>query len=67
MAKREAEFDADYVRDISEAVYRMRLGVGGADRMIEADGDGCKKLRHRARAYDSLTRDYLRAITNQAS
>jgi hypothetical protein len=62
MARRPAEYDRDYIRDISEAVYRARLGDGGAERMIEKDGDAGETLRGRAGAYDSLTRDYLRVI-----
>lgn len=60
--KREAEFDAEQVRNISEAVYRDRLGPKDEARMLEQDGDGGKKLRERAGSYDALTRSYLRAI-----
>lgn len=61
-------FDAELIRDISEAVYRIRLndpsggGPGAVDRMIEKDGDGGKKLRGRAGAYDVVTRAYLEAL-----
>ena len=55
------EFDPEFVRDVSEAVYRDRLGDDLAG-MLEKDGDGGKKLRARAASYDSLTRCYLRAI-----
>lgn len=60
--KREPEFDPVEVRDISEHVYRERLGDGGAERMIEKDRDDGKLLRERAESYDSLTRSYLRAF-----
>ena len=60
--KREPEFDPKMVRDISEAVYRERLGDGGAERMIEKDGDQGEQLKDRAGSYDSLTRSYLRVI-----
>ena len=55
------EFDADHVRDVSEAVYRDRLG-NDLDEMLEKDADGGKKLRDRAGSYDALTRSYLRAL-----
>ena len=61
--KREPEFDPKMVRDISETVYRERLGEGGADRMIEKDADSGEQLRERAGSYDSLTRSYLRALS----
>lgn len=61
---RVAEFDAALVQRISEAVYRARLcdesGEGADLRMIEEDKDGGVKLKNRARAYDVLTRAYLR-------
>lgn len=53
--------DPERIRDISEAVYRERLGDGGKG-MVEADGDGGKKLRARAYAYDGLTRAYLKVL-----
>lgn len=60
--KRGPEFDPEAVRDISEAVYRERLGKDDAAAMIEKDGDGGKKLRERASSYDNLTRAYMRAM-----
>ena len=62
--KREAEFAPELVRNISEAVYRDRLGPGDAASMIEKDG--AQKLRERAAAYDTLTRAYLRAVRDAA-
>jgi hypothetical protein len=53
--------DADRIRDISEAVFRERLG-SDAKSMIEKDGDDGKKLRARAGAFDSLTRVYLKVL-----
>jgi hypothetical protein len=50
--------DADRIRDISEAVFRERLG-SDAKSMIGDDG---KKLRARAGAFDSLTRVYLKVL-----
>ena len=59
-------FDPEYIRDISERVYRERLrqdgGEGSDLRMIEKDGDGGQKLRGRASSYDSLTRAYLKVL-----
>lgn len=64
---RVAEFDPVMVRDISERVYRERLesesSEGAVARMLKKDGDNGEKLRHRAGAYDSLTRSYLRAMS----
>ncbi len=57
---------ADLVRDISERVYRDRLGAGEVASMIAKDGDGGVKLRERSVSYDALTRAYLRAIEGGA-
>jgi hypothetical protein len=59
---RPLEFDKQYVRDFSVHVYRQRLGEGEANAMIAKDGDAGEKLRDRARPYDDLTRNYLRAF-----
>lgn len=63
---RVAEFDPQHVERISNAVYRARLcdesGEGADLRMIEKDKDNGEKLNGRARAYDALTRAYLREI-----
>jgi hypothetical protein len=58
-------FDPEYIRDISEKVYRARLEqecAGNVDRMLEKDKDGGAKLRNRAGAYDPLTRAYFAAL-----
>lgn len=60
--KREAEFDNNFVRNISEIVYRDRLGEDDTRRMLLKDGDSGEKLRERSVSYDSLTRSYLRAF-----
>ena len=58
----------EFVRRISETVYRDRLnhwtggGPGAVERMLEKDGDDGAKLRERAEAYNELTRAYLRAL-----
>lgn len=58
-------FHPDYIRGISEEVYRFRLEqdcAGNVARMIEKDEDGGEKLRNRAGAYDPLTRAYLKVL-----
>lgn len=54
---------ADEIRDISEKVYRHRLGDDDVKRMIEKDGnDGGVELRKRSGIYDPLVRDILMVI-----
>lgn len=57
------EYAPEFISDISEALYRIRLGgpkeVAG---MIAKDKDQGQKLRGRAKAYDGLTRDYIKVI-----
>lgn len=58
-------FDPEYVRDISEKVYRLRLeqdGPGNVARMLDKDADDGAKLRNRAASYDVLTRAYLKVL-----
>ena len=59
-------FDANYIRDLSEKVYRLTLvrdnGEGSPERMIAKDEDNGEKLRNRAGAYDPLTRIYLKVL-----
>lgn len=58
-------FDPEYIRDLSEKVYRIRIeqdSAGAVDRMLAKDDDGGKKLRNRSGAYDPLTRAYLAAL-----
>ena len=53
------------IRDISEAVYRIRLEQdckGNVERMIAKDEDNGEKLRNRAASYDALTRAYLKVL-----
>ena len=52
-------FNPEYIRDISELVYRQQLGEEDVARMIEKDKDEGQKLRSRSASYDSLTRSYL--------
>ncbi len=62
----EPEFDPVRVRDISIAVYKMRIvadsGEGAVERIIAKDADDGSKLRERARSYDKLTRCYMRVL-----
>lgn len=58
-------FDPEYIRDVSEKTYRLRLEqdcAGNVDRMIAKDEDSGAKLRNRAGAYDPLTRAYLKVL-----
>jgi hypothetical protein len=58
-------FDPEYIRDISEKTYRLRLeqdSPGNVERMITKDEDQGQKLRNRAGAYDPLTRAYLKVL-----
>ncbi len=58
-------FDPEYIRDLSEQTYRLRLEqdcAGNVARMIEKDEDDGQKLRNRAGAYDPLTRAYLEVL-----
>lgn len=58
-------FDPEYIRDLSERVYRLRLeqdSSGNVDRMIAKDKDSGEKLRARAASYDPLTRAYLKVF-----
>lgn len=58
-AREPSPWSDEFIRDLSEAVYRKRLGPADVARMIEKDGDGGAKLRARAGAYDTLTRAFL--------
>lgn len=63
--ERKPTFDPEYIRDLSEQAYRLRLDQdcpGNAVRMIEKDKDEGQKLRNRAGAYDPLTRAYLKVL-----
>lgn len=58
-------FDPEYIRDISEMAYRLRLEQdceGNVARMIEKDEDEGQMLRNRSGAYDPLTRAYLKVL-----
>lgn len=52
-------WNPEFIRDLSEKVYRESLGEYDTARMIEKDGDGGKALRSRASCYDKLSRTYL--------
>ena len=55
-------YTPEQIRDISEAVYRIRLGDVAFARMSEKDADNGKKMRERAASYDVLTRAYLQVL-----
>lgn len=57
-----AKWTEDQIRDISEKIYRKRLGKGEPERMIQKDGDSGEKLRTRAHIYDSLVVDVLETV-----
>ena len=67
MERRPQEFDPEYVRDISVAVYKDRLGEIDTASMLEADADNGAKLRGRAGSYDPLTRAYLRVLKDTSN
>lgn len=65
MKEKKPTFDPEYIRDLSERVYRLRLeqdSPGNVARMIEKDQDNGEKLRNRAGTYDPLTRAYLKVF-----
>lgn len=53
------KYTAEQIRDISEKVYRHRLGKDDVRRMIAKDGDNGEKLRSRCSHYDDLVRDIV--------
>lgn len=57
--EKEPTWNPDFIRDLSEKVYRASLDAGDVERMIEKDKDGGVKLRNRAGCYDKLSRVYL--------
>lgn len=62
---RRPAFAPEYIRDISENVYRIRLeqdSPGNVERMIAKDEDNGEMLRNRAAAYDPMTRAYLKVL-----
>ena len=48
------------VDEITEAVYRERLGADDTRRMIAKDG--VEKLREWSKSYETLTRAYLKVL-----
>lgn len=52
-----ATFPPKYVRDVSEKVYRMRLGEKDAEAMIAEKG--ATYFRNAAGSLDTITRCYL--------
>lgn len=57
------KYSPEQIRDVSEAVYRKRLGADDVRRMIQKDGDKGEKLRARAGGnYDDLVEDVLKVL-----
>jgi hypothetical protein len=62
------KWNAEKITDLSVVVYKIRLedatggGEGAVARMLAKDGDGGKKLRGRAEAYDPLSKAYVVAL-----
>ncbi len=52
-------WNPEFIRDLSEKVYRENLGPSDTVSMIEKDKDDGQKLRARAACYDKLSRTYL--------
>ena len=52
-------WNPEFIRDLSEKVYRASLEGDDLQRMLEKDADGGVKLRGRAQYYDKLSRIYL--------
>lgn len=55
-------WNPEFIRDLSEKIYRESLGETDARSMIEKDEDNGEKLRGRASSYDKLSRLYLDAL-----
>lgn len=66
-ARRQAEFDTEFVRDVSEAVYRDRVGSDDITKMLDDPKRGPDYVRRTAGSYDTLTRAYLRTLKVTAS
>jgi len=60
--KKASLYDDETVRDLSEKVYRKRLGPSDTASMIAKDKDNGEKLRERAGSLDTLSRAYLEVI-----
>lgn len=67
LEKRRAEtFDAKYIEDVADEVYRVRLdddsGKGAAARMIAKDRDEGQKLHRRSRSYIGIVTACLKVL-----
>jgi hypothetical protein len=60
LQRKPAEHTPEFVRDVSVAVYKTRLGTDDAAGMIAKHGEA--GLRKRAGSLDPLTRAYLQAL-----
>lgn len=54
-----AKYTPEQIRDISEKVYRHRLGKEDTSRMLEKDKTRKLQLRDRAGIYDDLVKDII--------
>jgi hypothetical protein len=65
-ARKPPDFTPEFVATVNEAVYRERLGgEAEAAAMIAEDKDDGTKLRGRAKAYEGLTRAYLKVLKDK--
>jgi hypothetical protein len=55
-------YSDDYVRDVSAAVYRARLGPDDAQKIDDDPKRGPDWIRRNSASYDGLTRAYLDAV-----
>lgn len=53
------KYTPEQIRDISEKVYRHRLGQEDTRRMLEKDKTRKLQLRDRAGIYDDLVKDII--------
>lgn len=65
--RKPADHTAEFVRDVSEAVYRERVGADDIAKMIADPKRGEAFVRRTAGSYDTLTRAYLRTLRVSAS
>lgn len=56
------KYSPEQIRDVSEAVYRKRLGAEDTARMLEKDKTRKLQLRERAGIYDDLVKDIMTVL-----
>jgi HD superfamily phosphohydrolase YqeK len=57
-----AKYTPEQIRDVSEKVYRHRLGKEDVARMLKKDETRKLQLRDRAGIYDDLVKDILTVL-----